>query len=155
MKARCLLALVVVISATAPAVRADTQSHRKAAEELFRAMNIDKQMESALNQTLTLQIKQNPQLEPYKEAMRKFFAKHISYEALKDDLVQIYVEEFTEEELRQILAFYQTAAGKKMVEKGPALMGKCMQLGMNRITKHEDELRQTIEAEVKKRQDKK
>jgi hypothetical protein len=91
---------------------------------------------------------------PYKEVMRKFFAKYISYAALKDDLVKIYTEEFSEEELRQVVAFYKTPAGKKLVEKSPALMGKWMQLSTNRITKHENELKQMLEDEVKKQKDK-
>jgi hypothetical protein len=149
-----LAAFIILLTAGLPA-RADDESHRQAAEELLRAMRVDKQMESALEQTLDVSIKSQPSLKPYREVMRKFFAKHIGYDALKEDLVKIYVEEFTEPELRQILAFYKTPAGKKMVEKSPALMSKSMQLSMERVSKNQDELKQMIEAEVKKRQEKK
>ncbi|HWG46185.1 MAG TPA: DUF2059 domain-containing protein [Gemmataceae bacterium] len=154
MRICCLAAFVVLLTAPASLVRADEQTHRQAAEELFKAMSIDKQMENAMDQTLTMQIKAQPALVPYKGVMRKFFAKHISYAALKEDLIKIYTEEFTEEELRQIVTFYKTPAGKKLVEKSPALLGRCMQLGTNRVAKHEDELKQMIEDEVKKQKDK-
>jgi uncharacterized protein len=152
MRTSCL-AVVALLMAAAPVTRND-RTHRQAAEELFKVMSIDKQMENAMDQTLTMQIKTQPALVPYKEVMRKFFAKHISYAALKDDLIKIYTEEFTEEELRQIVAFYRTPAGKKLVEKSPALLGKCMQLSANRVQKHEDELKQMIEDEAKKQKDK-
>ena len=154
MRTSCLVAFVALLTAATPLVRADAQTHRRAAEELFKTMSIDKQMENAMDQTLALQIQAQPALKPYKDVMRKFFAKHISYSALKDDLVKIYTDEFSEEELRQIITFYKTAAGKKLVEKSPALLGKCMQLGLSRVSKHEDELKQMIEDEVKKQKDK-
>jgi uncharacterized protein len=153
MRTSCL-AVVALLMAAAPVTRND-RTHRQAAEELFKVMSIDKQMENAMDQTMTMQIKMQPALVPYKGVMRKFFAKHISYAALKDDLIKIYTEEFTEEELRQVVAFYRTPAGKKLVEKSPALLGKCMQLSANRVTKHEDELKQMIEDEVKKQNSKK
>ena len=154
MKTHSLFACLVVLAFTVPCTRADEKSHRQAAEELLRTMDIEKQMDSAINQTLALQIKQQPALTPYKEVMRKFLGKHISYKALKDDLIQIYVDEFTEPELRQISAFYKTPAGKKMVEKGPALIGKSMKLGMERVAKNQDELKQMIQEESKKQKDK-
>lgn len=146
----CLVALTIAVSVT----RADDKSHRQAAEELLRTMGVERQMDSAIDQSLAVQIKQNPGLVPYKEVMRKFLSKHISYAALKDDLIQIYVEEFSEPELRQITAFYKTPAGKKLAEKGPALMGKGMKLGMNRVAQHQDELKQMIQDETKKQQEK-
>jgi hypothetical protein len=112
------------------------------------------QLKAAVDQMLALQIKQRPALMPYKEVMRKFFAKYLSYAALKDDLVKIYTDEFDENELRQIVKFYKTPAGKKMVARGPALMTKGMQLGVNSVQKHQDELKKMIEDESKKQKDK-
>jgi hypothetical protein len=147
------LAACAALLTALPCARADDKSHRQAAEELLQTMGVEKQMEAAIDQSLTLQLQQQPALNAYKDVMRKFFAKHISYAALKDDLIQIYVEEFSEPELRQITTFYKTPAGKKMVEKGPALIGKSMKLGMERVKKNLDELRQMI-AEAAKGKDK-
>lgn len=153
MKASCLCFGVVVLMVHAPFARADEKSHRQAAEELLQTMKVDAQLSTGINQSLDLQIKANPAMAPYKEVMRKFLAKHISFEALKDELVKIYVDEFTEEELKQITAFYKTPAGKKVVEKGPALMGKAMQLGAQRVANHQGELKQMIEEEAKKKKE--
>lgn len=149
MRTPFLAATIVCLTAAVPNVRADAASHRQAAEELLKAMDIEKQMEASIDQALALQIRAQPVLQPYKDVMRKFFTKHISYAALKDDLIQIYVEEFSEAELQQIAAFYKTAAGKKMVAKGPALIAKSMKLGMERVAKNQEELRKMIEEEKK------
>lgn len=150
MKTSCLFTCLAVLMVPVPFTRADEKSHRQAAEDLLKTMQIEKQMQTAMNQMLDLQIKTQPGLAPYKDVMRKFLNKHISFAALKDELIQIYVDEFTETELKQISAFYKTPAGKKIVEKGPALVSKGIQLGSQRVAKHQDELRQMIEDEAKK-----
>jgi hypothetical protein len=154
MKTSCLIACAVGLTVLIPFTRADEKSHRQAAEELLQTMNMEKQMDSAIDQTLNAQIKAQPALAAYKDVMRKFLDKHISYAALKDDLIQIYMDEFTEPELRQITTFYKTPAGKKMSEKGPTLMGKSMKLGMERVAKNQNELKQMILEESKKQKDK-
>ncbi len=107
----------ILITAGSAALAADQKSHRKAAEDLLKIMDIENQLESSIDQTLDIQIKANPQIAPLKETMKKFLSKHMSWEGLKDDLITIYADAFTEPELNQIRAFYQTPAGKKMVEK--------------------------------------
>ncbi|HTU16556.1 MAG TPA: DUF2059 domain-containing protein [Gemmataceae bacterium] len=154
MKSLSVTASLVVLTIIVPCTRADEKSHRQAAEELLQTMGVEKQMDSAITQSLAVQIKQNPALTPYKEVMRKFLSKHLSYAALKDDLIQIYVDEFTEPELQQITAFYKTPAGKKLADKGPALMGKGMKLGMERVAKNQEELKKMIQDEANKPKDK-
>ena len=148
-----LVALGLVVAGASPAARADERSHRAAAEEMLEAANTEQAMQAAIDQTLAVQVKANPQLEPAKGVMKKFFAKHLSYAALKDDLIKIHMEEFTESELKEIAAFYRTPAGKKAVEKLPILMQKGSELGMKRVQEHAAELRQMIEDELKKKQD--
>jgi len=153
MKVFRLFTCVVVLMVSVLFARADEASHRQAAEELLQVMNIEKQMETAMNQMLDIQMRTQPTIAPYRDVLRKFLSKHLSFAALKDDLVQIYMDEFTESELRQISAFYKTSAGKKIIEKGPILIQKGMQLGVQRVAKHQGELKQMIE-EAKKQKKK-
>lgn len=154
MKTRSLVAFLIALTIAVTFARADKKSHREATEELLQTMGVEKQLDSSINQSLEVQVKQNPALVPYKDVMRKFLTKHISYAALKDDLIQIYMDEFTEPELRQITAFYKTPAGKKLAEKGPALLGKSMMLGMDRVAQNQEELKQMIQEATKKQKDK-
>jgi len=145
-------ALGLVFAGASPAARADEKSHRAAAEDMLQAANTEQTMQAAIDQVLDAQIKANPQLEQVKGVMKSFFAKHLSYGALKDDLIKIHMEQFTEAELKEIAAFYRTPAGKKAVEKLPVLMQKGSELGMRRVQEHAAELRQMIEDELKKKQ---
>ncbi|MDN3593633.1 DUF2059 domain-containing protein [Zunongwangia endophytica] len=65
------------------------------------------------------------------EENREAFKKDLneSLNGLYVKLAEIYREEFTEAEIDEILAFYDTPVGKKMVETTPKVMEKAMTVG--------------------------
>ncbi len=145
-----LVAASMVLAAAAAPARADEKSHRAAAAELLEVANMQKAMASGIDRAISLQLKVNPRLEPVKEVLRKFFEKHISYDAIKDEMIDVYVAEFTEDELKEISAFYRTPAGKKAIEKIPTLMQKGGEIGTKHVQEHAGELKEMIEAELRK-----
>ena len=144
----CLLAVSLVLNSGV--VVADEQSHRQAAEDLLKATNTEKAIETVMDQLLAISIQQNPQLAPYQEVMKKFLSKYLSLASLQEELLTIYTAEFTEEELKQIVAFYQTPVGKKAIEKLPQLTAKAGQLGVARVQANQAELQQMIAEEKNK-----
>ena len=141
-------ALLAIIASSA---RADEKSHRKAAEELLKTLGVEKLLQSSIDQVLDLQIKSNPQIAPYRDVMKQFFSKHMSWDSLKTEMIGIYVDALTEDELKQITTFFQTPAGKKMVEKQPELMSKGMQIGMKRVQDNQAELQRMMEDAARKK----
>jgi len=150
MRTSCVCLAALLLAVVPVSARADEASHRRAAEELLKAADGQKAMQAAIDQMLDLQIKAQPQMAKYRGAMRKFFDKYLSFESLKDDMIKLYMEEFTEKELREIAAFYRTPTGKKAIAKLPALMAKGGQIGLKKVMAHQDELRKLIEEEAKK-----
>ncbi|MEY2562414.1 MAG: uncharacterized protein QOH88_607 [Verrucomicrobiota bacterium] len=148
-----LFFLTILIGAVAlfqPAVaRADEASHRKAAESLLSMMNMDAVMGAAIDQMLAMQIKQNPAIAPYEAEMKAFLKKYMSWAGLKDDMIKIYADEFTEAELGELSAFYQTPLGKKTLQKMPTLMAKGAELGQRRVQEHLPELTAAISEKEK------
>ena len=128
-------------------------SHKKAAEKLLIQIGTDKILAHTIENVLNMQIQQQPSLAPYKEVMLKFFEKHMGFESLKDDLIEIYVEAFTEKELNDIMAFYETPTGRKTLEKLPELSAKGAQLGQTRVQQNIQELQEMIQAEAKRIQE--
>jgi len=49
------------------------------------------------------------------------------WEVMKELFVDIYVEVFSENELKELIAFYQSPLGQKMIAKMPELMQKSME----------------------------
>lgn len=141
--------------ASAGAARAQeaSKSHKAAAEALLKTMNVNKQMTAAVDQMVAMQVKANPAMAPFKDVMVKFLKKHMSYESLKDDLIKIYSETFTEQELKDLTKFYKTPLGKKLLEKQPALTQKAGELGAKKVQDNAAELRTMIEEAVRKSKD--
>ncbi len=126
---------------------AGEDTHRQAAEKLLYVADMEKALEESIEQMLNIQLQQKPSLAPYKEIMLRFLKKHMGFQSLKEDIVAIYIEEFTEKELNEIIAFYETPTGRKTIEKMPKLMAKGAQLGVSRVQQNIGELQQMIQAE--------
>jgi len=151
MKSFLCTLMIVVAFGQMTAVRADEKSHRQAAEQLLGMMNMDKLLSDSLDQMLQMQIKQNPAIAPYEPQMRAFFNKYMSWASLKEDMVKIYMDEFSEEELKELLAFYQTPVGRKTIQKMPSLLAKGAELGQQRVQQHLPELQQAIQESASKK----
>ena len=52
---------------------------------------------------------------------------------MKVDVASVYAEVFSDEELHEIVAFYQSPLGRKMVDRMPELMQKSMQISQDRM----------------------
>ncbi len=111
-------------------------------------MGMKEALEHSIEQTLDIQLQQNPTLVPFKEVMMKFFRKYMSYETLKPDMVKIYADAFTANELKELNAFYSTPTGRKTIQKMPELMAKGSQIGAKRVQDNIQELQKMIKDEA-------
>ena len=153
---RVIITLLSVCVAAGVATAADPapgSSHYKAAEKMLTLMDMETVLRRSIDEMLKAQIAQNPGIAPFETVMRQFLMKHMSWDSLKADTIQIYMSEFTEKELDELNRFYETEVGKKMVEKMPTLMGRGAELGAKRVQEHMPELQAAIAEEAKKQKD--
>jgi uncharacterized protein len=141
-----LLALLILLGMASPAL-ADGDSSPATAEKLLDVMQMGRTLQRTMDQALDAQLRHNPALATYKNVMREFLNKYMSYESLRPDLVKIYADAFTDQELQELIAFYRTPTGQKALELTPELAVKGAELGMRRVKDHMAELKQMIEAE--------
>jgi hypothetical protein len=143
----CLLIMAIVL--THALTVGQDQSHRKAAEHLLTVMEAEKHLQKLAEQVLESQLKQNPQLAPHRDVMQRFLTKYLHWDSLKGDIITVYTQEFTEQELKKLTEFYKTPLGKKASEKMPRLAFAAGELGLRRAQEHQAELRQMIEERTK------
>jgi len=67
-------------------------------------------------------------LERYQSKADAELDKAIGWEQVKPDLITLYTETFTEQELSQLNDFYESALGKKMLTKLPELNARSAQV---------------------------
>jgi len=138
-----LLSLTLILSNS---IYAEDES-KKEAEKLFNMMGMEQAFQQTIEQMLQIEIQKNPSLMPYKNVLLKFFNKHLSYDSLKPELVELYTNTFSEQELIEINNFYSTKTGMKTLVKMPELASKGSQIGANRVQSNLSELKSMIEAE--------
>jgi len=137
-------ALAICVLMVCGRAGADDKSHRAAAEDLLKAAEVDKSFDTMIDQSIEMQVKANPMLGQLKPVLKKFMSKHLNYDLLKDEMIKMYQDEFTEEELKEIAAFYRTPTGQKSIKRMPALTQKGAELGMKRVQDNVGELQSMI-----------
>lgn len=123
-------------------------SHEKAAEELLRVMDAPGLLDQSVDAVIDGQIQAVPDLAMFEDIMKSFMRKYMSWENMRPFYIDIYMEAFTETELREITAFYKTDAGKKAARLTPVLLQRGMEAGQQLVQEHLPELEQQIQARV-------
>ena len=106
-------------------------------------------------QMLNAQIQSNPALAAYRSELEAFYKKCLNYQAMKEDVAKIYLEVFTPDELRQLIAFYKSPTGKMFLKKTPELTVKVTMMTQDIIAKTMPELIKAIQAKTQQLQQKK
>ncbi len=70
---------------------------------------------------------------------------------ITDEVAKLYATNFTEQELKDILAFYQTPAGKKLLAQQPKVIDSSMSFAQSWANKLSDEVIGKLRDELKKK----
>ena len=142
-----LIALLLSISFT---VKADEASHKELVEQLFTVTNMKEGFDNTCKEVIDMQAKSNPMMEPFRGVLTEFFTKYISWEALKPDITKLYMDTFTEDELRDIVGFLSSPVGIMYTEKSFEMTLKSMEIGQKMVQENMPELQAMIAAEAEK-----
>ncbi|MGB7622830.1 MAG: DUF2059 domain-containing protein [Terriglobia bacterium] len=142
-KITCLVFCLLAIGHLSYPLYADEASHRAAAEKLLEAMQsgamMSKQMESMKKmiggffQMSSASKEQASEMEARQSKMMDFLYKNMSWDVLKPDFVQVYMDVFTESEMKELTLFYQSPIGQKLLEKTPDVTARTMQITQKRV----------------------
>ncbi len=137
-------------------VNADEERSTKVVHELLKTMNKSEQYKKNVERIMDMQTKQNPTMTPIlKNTMFEFFNKYMGWDRVKDDLAKIYMKNFTDNELKELIAFYKTPIGQKAASLLTASDIKVDQMWQLRVQKNMPELQQKMQESMKKAQEQK
>jgi hypothetical protein len=152
--------LSIGIVACAPAVMAQQQPSAAAmstARELIAVKGAtgmyDTIIPGVVEQAKNLFLRTNPGLaKDLNEVATKLRADYAPRNAeLRDQVVRTYASHFTEQELKEALAFYKSAVGRKLIEHEPKILEKSMSDVQAWANKLSDEVVSKMRAEMKKK----
>ena len=142
MKTGFLIATLFTTSLILPGLTtADDQSHLEQVEILFKLTRMEQKINDSVDSVAQLQLRQNPNLDEKKRVqLMAFLESHIGWNAVRADLYEMYMQTFTEEELKTINDFYITTTGQKVIVIVPQLVQERNRLSMQRLQQNIGEL---------------
>lgn len=107
------------------------EASRADVEALLEASNMNAMIENIYDQSSQmfngmgkqLGIKPDEQalFEAYMAEVTSEMRKEVSWEKMKEPMIQIYLKHYTDKEIKDMLVFYQSETGQSMVKKMPAV----------------------------------
>jgi hypothetical protein len=85
---------------------------------------------------------------------QNFFQENFNWDVMKPKLAQLYADTYTDAELRDIVAFYQTPTGQKTITKMPEIMQKSVMLSMAGVQANMPEFQRRVGALIQEYQKK-
>ena len=137
MKSIRLIAVLIVLTLVFSfGVSATENSFHDSVEKLLLLMKQDQILNQTFEQIKPMVLQQFQQMNISKiqsliidKYMSKIFdvmKDEMSWDKKKEDYIQIYMSVYTEEEVQELITFYQSPIGQKMIEKMPMLIQQSM-----------------------------
>lgn len=137
-------ALAVGLARPARAQEEPTPARLAAAEAMISSVDMEHPYARTMDAMIKSQVAQNPMLSQFEDVMRRFFDQYLSWQVVRPDLVRVYALTYTEDELRQLTAFYQTPLGRRLLETMPEVSRRSTEFTQRRVMEHMPELQQQI-----------
>lgn len=140
--------LCAMAAADAKSQPSDTaRTHRGAVVRLFDVMHFRTRTEQQMETRFTTFMRELPELAPYRSIVRDFFREQVDWPALEPELIRAYGEAYAENELREIIAFYESPVGQTWLSKQRVVEAKVAEITQRRLDAAKPELRRRF-AEV-------
>lgn len=130
------LVVLFLLALLSPLRAADAASHRQAATDILDLISGPEMFRAgfqAILRPMLSGMRENgatdAQVKEIEAAFNDWLEKEIKWDELKPQMIDLYVAEFSESELRDILAFYKSPAGSKALKRLPTLMAEGARIG--------------------------
>lgn len=156
MKLSFLAALAALLLASS--VRADEASHLAAATQVFDLTSSKEALRANFLSGVSPMLERMATngipasvIDEIRKAVGDFFDKQIDFQEIRTKSAEIYKSEFSEDDLKGLVAFYNSPLGKKVVEKTPVIAQKTAQFAQQQLAVKGPELQKTIGEIIQKK----
>ncbi len=133
-------AVQIALSANALPLPTVDSARMARAMELLDAMHYDSVLHQSIGIMLDAQLEANPLLKDYRDVLEQFFDRYMSMEHVGPPTAALYAARFSEQELRELIGFYSTPLGQKVVDLTPELTQAGVRIGQEIVRQHSAEL---------------
>ena len=135
---RILTLILLTTLVTISTAVASPESHRQAVEEMLAISRVDQMLEPMMDNVMSVMQQQmsqvnipedkKPIVDKYNQKIIETLRHEMRWENMQEDFVALYLDVYSEEEIRGLTDFYKTPLGQKMLDKMPELMQASMQI---------------------------
>jgi hypothetical protein len=152
-----LLALALVAAAGMAQAQQPSPAALASARELMEIKGVKSLVEpvvvGVIEQTKGTILQTNPgltkDLDEVSAQLRNEYQPRVA--EMTNEIVQLYAQRFSEQELKEAIAFYKSAAGKKMLAEEPRILDATYARLQQWAIRFQDEVMTRVRAEMKKR----
>ena len=152
-----LLALALVAAAGAAKAQQPSAAALASARELMDLKGVKSLVEpvvvGVIEQTKGTILQTNPgltkDLDEVSAQLRNEYQPRVA--EMTNEIVQLYAQRFSEQELKEAIGFYKSAAGKKMLAEEPRILDATYARLQQWAIRFQDEVMTRVRAEMKKR----
>ena len=148
-----LASLVLCLTiATQPAVAQSetSESYRITALDLLEYLRTGSRLDVLKKAIVDREIKRDKRMKEFRPELLAHVNKYMPWEDVRESLVSAYTTAFTEEDLKSILAFYQSPAGVKVLNHMERLNQAVFAAAAKHASDNADELRFQLVEETQK-----
>lgn len=165
-----IAAITIALCVSVPPTHADEVSRKVITENLLQTMKVDRMMEPIFEQMRSMMEQQfaqmdttedmKPILKRYIDRLVELMEQTLSWRILREDMITIYTNVFTEDELKGMLAFYKSPVGQSVITKMPSATQESIKLMQKRMPELQQKIKRiakemTEEIETEKAKQKK
>ena len=135
------LALFVLLILLPLNLYAENNVNRKTVEELLEIMNVQSMIDSmnfeiakmfeGLSTQLNIKENEREIFDYYVNKVNNITREEMTWENLKEPMIQIYMKHYTQKEIDEIVTFYKTDTGKSLIKKMPLVLQESMAVSQN------------------------
>ena len=146
---KTLVVSFVALAVITPTLSSGEESEATAlSQRLFKALKIEEAFSRQREQQVLAEIQANQGMSLYEDVIRRYYEEHVGWKAVSKRLTQRYTEEFTVEELRGLVAFFESPLGMKSTEQVPAIGGRVAREGLEALQANASNLQKMLDAKA-------
>lgn len=140
-------------------VMADAASHAAAAKQLLKLVNADQiagPWYGQVNQMFAQRFAESQApaskkavLESYQAKAKATLDKAVGWNKIEPEMVSLYTKGFSEAELNELIAFYKSPLGQKVLKQMPALFAESMKMTQAKLEPVVPQVNQLLEQMTK------
>ncbi|NQD94485.1 DUF2059 domain-containing protein [Pseudomonas sp. CrR25] len=137
------LCAAILMTCSGAQALADANSHAADAERFLQLARADKlavpvyaQVQQMFAQRFAesgAPASKQAMLETYQAKANAALDQAVGWDKIKPDMVKLYTSNFSEQELQELIAFYQSPLGQKVLQKMPTLTAQSAQLTQSKL----------------------